>query len=152
MAQKGKVKGIRDNTGGGDGATMATSSETATATAPTAIVTIVDAKSGMELEYEQPNYKGLLFNVDDLIRYETINVPGAAKPIVVSARRFQAGTITSITDACTGVLTEKITGKTINFYQPSLKELGITAGASVKYDLVPGLKGEEIAVNVEADV
>lgn len=152
MAQKGKIKIIKDSSGGGDGATMATSSGTAVETAPTAIITIVDAKSGTELEFEQPNYKGLLFNVDDLIRYETINIPGAAKPIVISARRFQAGTVTSITDACSGVITEKITGKTINFYQPSLKDLGIAAGASVKYDLVPGLKGEEIAVNVEADV
>ncbi len=142
-ALNAKIKGIKADTGG----SAATGGDGAVASAPTAIVTIVDDKSGAEYEFEQPNYKGLLLNVGDAVKYETIDIPGA-KPVVVYARRIQSGFLASLDLGNIGTITEKRSKKMISFFQVNQKELGFVVGEKVRYDLISDLNGGELAVNV----
>jgi hypothetical protein len=154
---KAKIKIIKDSTDG-NGSITATSgtseagSATATSTAPNAIITLVDDKSGEEFDFETPHYMGLGFNVGDVVKYETFTNAATKTTVVVAARRFVAGTIASVTDDRNGFLTEKLTGKRIPFYQPLVRDLGITVGSEVKYDLVPQAGGGEVAVNLDSNV
>jgi hypothetical protein len=100
--------------------------------------------------FEQPNFKALCFNIDDILNVETITLAGSVTPTVVSARRIQRGTVLTTANNNSGTIEENKSKKTINFSQAYLKEIGIMAGTEVKYDLVTDYKtGGEIAVNVE---
>lgn len=145
MAEKKKIKSIKDNTGSGDGATITVGDVSTTSSGGTAVATTPD------IMFDQPNFKALCFNLGDIINVETITLAGTTDPTVVKARRIQRGTVLSTgTDNKTGTIEENKSKKVISFYQAYLKELGIVVGTEVKYDLVPDYKtGGEIAVNVE---
>jgi hypothetical protein len=145
MAEKKKIKNIKDSTGSGDGATITVFdiSNKALNTGTTATATAPDEM------FEQTGYKALCFNIGDVVNVETINIPGTATPVIVSARRIQRGTVLTITDSTTGTIEENKTKKVINFKQPFVKEIGIIPGSEVKYDLVLNSAGTEVAVNVE---
>ncbi|HET6991387.1 MAG TPA: hypothetical protein VFJ43_08695 [Bacteroidia bacterium] len=136
MAEKKKIKNIKENPG--DGASI--------------ICNGIDPKTGAvtgaDEMFDQPNYKAMCFNVDDVINTDSILVGGVST--IVLARRISRGTILSLgTDGVSGTISENKTGKAINFYQPNIKELGLMAGTEVNYDLIADLiKGGEIAVNV----
>jgi hypothetical protein len=147
MADKKKIKNIKDGTGSGDGATITvvdlnpprttTPGTSATATAP-------------DETFKHFGHKAMCFNVGDILNTESISVPGVATPIIVTARRIQRGTVLATADNTTGTIEENKSKKVINFFQPYLKEIGIVSGTEVKYDLVPDSStGLEIAVNVE---
>jgi hypothetical protein len=142
MAEKKKIKNIKDGTGSGDGAQ----------------ITVTDIVSGgggsagtaavAEVTFDQPGYKALCFGIGDVINTESITVAGAS--VIVSARRIQRGTVTAITSSNLGTISENKTNKNIAFDQPYVKEKGIAVGTEVKYDLVYDFKtGGEVAVNVE---
>lgn len=145
MAEKKKIKGIKDGTGSGDGASAVitvgdvnpprTGGGTTTAAAP-------------DLMFEQAGHKALCFNVGDIINIESIVVGGAT--VITGARRIVRGTVLATANNNSGTIEENKSNKVINFRQPYLKELGIMAGSEVRYDLIPDLvAGGEIAVNVE---
>ena len=140
MAEKKKVKGIRENSDPNQGALITVDDYNA----KTGLVTVTDEV------FNQGNYKALCFNVGDVLNTESILINGASQ--IVIARRISRGTILSV-DAATnqsGVIEENKTKKNITFFQPFCKETGIVAGLEVKYDLVVDLiKGGELAVNVE---
>jgi hypothetical protein len=143
MAEKKKIKNIKDGTNAGEGATITvgdanpprTSGGTTAAPAP-------------DMMFEQFGHKALCFNVDDIINTESVLVDGVA--VIVGARRIVRGTVLATANNNSGTISENKSNKTINFRQPYLKELGILAGSEVRYDLIPDLvAGGEIAVNVE---
>jgi hypothetical protein len=145
MAEKKEIKNIKDNAGSGDvpSATITVgdfnprtgSGGTTTATAPDAM-------------FEQVGHKALCFNVGDIINTESILVGGAS--VIIGARRIVRGTVIATANNNSGTISENRSNKVINFRQPYLKELRITAGSEVRYDLIPDLvTGGEIAVNVE---
>jgi hypothetical protein len=145
MAEKKRIKGIKDNAGSGD--------------STSAIITVGDVNpprnSGgtttapaPDIMFEQVGHKALCFNVDDIINTESIVIGGAT--IITGARRIVRGTVLATANNNSGTIEENKSNKVINFRQPYLKELGITVGSEVRYDLVPNLiSGGEIAVNVE---
>jgi hypothetical protein len=146
MAEKKKVKNIKDGTGAGDGATITVGDvSTSTTSGGTAVATTPD------IMFDQPNFKALCFNIGDILNVETILLAGSTTPTVVTARRIQRGTVlTTNTTNNGGTIEENKSKKVINFSQAYLKETGIMAGTEVKYDLIQDYKtGGEIAVNVE---
>ena len=171
MAGKAKVGAIKDSTGGGDGSgstivtggggTVNNPPVSGTGSVPggpvasppgtpsgTAIISITDIRTGQQFDFEQPNYMGLDLNVGDIVKYDTIIPAGTKTPVVVSASRLNVGVVASVTSDKTGTLTERVSKKTIAFFQTNLNDLGIKAGAHVAYDLVPGANGTEVAVNL----
>jgi hypothetical protein len=131
-----KIKNIKDNSGSGDGAT----------------ITITDANppkgtTPPDIDFDQPNFKALCFNIGDYVNVDFL--PGTTT--VVGARRISRGTVLTVDNTNnSGTISENKTSKSIAFYQPLLKELGIGATVEVKYDLIINLKaGGEIAVNVQ---
>ncbi|CAN5401826.1 hypothetical protein BH09BAC5_BH09BAC5_04930 [soil metagenome] len=141
MADKKKIKGIKDGTG----------------TEMNGIITVGDVNppkagvaAGPDEIFTQYGYKALCFNVDDVINTDSI-VDVAGKSSIVQARRIQRGTVTSVNASNdSGTISENKTGKTINFHQSFCAELSIIVKAEVKYDLVYDFaSGGEMAVNVE---
>lgn len=144
MADKKKIKNIKDTTGSGDGAQITVGDFTPTrsggGTAPA---------PAPDQTFEQAGFKALCFNIGDIINTESIILPGTSNSVIVTARRIQRGTVLTVNDDNTGTIEENKSLKTINFKQPYAKDLLISAGSEVKYDLVKTPAGGEIAVNVE---
>jgi hypothetical protein len=136
MAEKKKIKVIKDNPG--DGASITC----------TGIDPKTGAPVGPDETFNQPNYKALCFNVGDLINTESIAVGGVST--IVLARRISRGTILTVnTDGVSGTIEENRSKKVINFYETNLKDVGIAPTTEVNYDLIPNLiSGGEVAVNV----
>lgn len=143
MADKKKIKNIKDNTGSGDGAQITVSD----ANPPRSSGGVVAAPAP-DQTFEQAGYAALCFNIGDIINTESITPPGSTTPVIVHARRIQRGTVLTLADDSTGTIEENKSRKVINFKQPYAKDLLINAGAEVKYDLIKTAAGGEIAVNV----
>ncbi|MDQ3111032.1 MAG: hypothetical protein M3R17_14150 [Bacteroidota bacterium] len=137
MGEKKKIKNIKDNSSGNDGATI------------TVFDLVPPNPTPPDETFEQAGYKALGFNIGDIINTESIIVPGSATPVIVNARRIKRGTVLTVTDANTGTIEENKSKKVINFVQPYAGPIGIVTGAEVKYDLVRTSVGGEMAVNVE---
>jgi hypothetical protein len=148
MAEKKKIKNIKDNAGGSNGASITVNDLSATKPATSGTSTTAGAVAPDET-FEQFGYKALCFNIGDIINTESIMLPGSATPTIVSARRIQRGTVLSIIDSTTGTIEENKSKKVISFTQPHFKEIGIAVGTEVKYDLIMTAAGTEMAVNVE---
>ncbi|MEO5642211.1 MAG: hypothetical protein ABIQ40_05040 [Bacteroidia bacterium] len=138
MADKKKIKNIKDGTGSGDGAQITVGDLTAT-----------HGNAAPDQTFEQIGYKALCFNIDDIINTESITVPGSSTAVIINARRIQRGTVLTLNDDNTGTIEENKSLKKINFKHPHAKDLGISVDAEVKYDLVRTSSGGEIAVNVQ---
>jgi hypothetical protein len=139
MALNGKIKGVK---AGGDGRMIGGA--------------IFD-KNGISYEFTQIYSTELSLQDGDAVRFDVVNIDG--KAIANNVIRRTVGTIESINlDNSSGYIIEKelnpkrfgSDGKPnmIRFYQPHLRELGISVNDIVHYDLVNDLKGETIAVNV----
>jgi hypothetical protein len=131
MAEKGKVKIIRDNAGG-----------------------IILDKDGRDIEFVQRYVAELNIAVGDIVKFDRVFVDG--RVIAINVVRSTVGRIESIEkDDSTGILIEKIptvfgdSGPSIPFYQPYLSGLGIAVGDIVHYDLIRTSEGELVAVNVQ---
>ena len=124
MAEKGKIKVIKDGTGG-----------------------IVTDRNGNDLEFIQHNHKELCLNVGDEVKFDTITVKLGTAPIAANVERITAGTIVNVDGLGMGIIEERRTMKRINFHQPFAAEAGIRAGEVVKYNLICTDKGE-LAVNL----
>lgn len=139
MAEKKKIKGIKNDGGAGDGAQITVGD----ANPPKPGVT-----ASADQIFQQAGYKSLCFNLDDIINTESILVDGV--PTIVQARRIQRGTVLTTANNNSGTISENKSAKAINFVQPYLKEMGIVPTSEVKYDLVLDLStNTELAVNVE---
>ena len=78
----------------------------------------------------------LNMNVGDLVRYESVT-PAGKPEVVLYAERLATGVIASLAgDNVSGVITENISGKQINFLQPNQDLIGLKVGTAVKYELV----------------
>ncbi len=142
MAEKKKIKNIKDGTGAGDGAQITVTDANPPRSGATAAAPAVDQT------FEQQGYKALCFNVNDIINTESISVNGAS--VITGARRIQRGTVLTTTNNTGGTIEENKSNKVITFKQGMLKELNINVGTEVKYDLVYDFAtGGEMAVNVE---
>ncbi len=163
MAEKGKVKIIKDpnNSGGGiplppsDPSTvLATSGSTTTTTdkgtvdLSTILVTVTSDRTGLDSDFNVPYYGSMNLNVGDQVRFTLI--PNQGKPsIPVYIERNPSGTIKVINaDNVSGVIVERISNKLINFYQAHLSELQIHVGDDVDYTLIYTTSGE-MAVNLQ---
>ncbi len=142
MGEKKKIKGIKDSTGSGQNA-MITAGDAGPIKAGVAAVP--------DITFDQPGYKALCFNVDDVINTDSIVIPGTTTAVVVTARRIQRGTVTTVNGTNDGgTIAENKTAKSITFSQFYCKEMGIITGAEVKYDLVYDFKTNgEVGVNIE---
>ncbi|MCX6312546.1 MAG: hypothetical protein NT084_13035 [Bacteroidetes bacterium] len=116
---KGKIKTIKNDPG----------------TASNNQIIMTDNKTGLDIAFTIPvDAAAMNLNVGDEVRYDT--VPGTTNQIAY-VERICSGTVAAVgADNGSGVISEKLTGKQINFYQPFLKELGIKIGTAVKYNLV----------------
>jgi cold shock CspA family protein len=164
MAQKGHIKIIKAGSGGGVIVQPPTASGSSTGavagadTPPSAIgdrgsicVTITTDNMGTDLDFNIPYYMSLCLNVGDLVRFDVINgdpKKGVAN-IPVYLERIPSGVVASINkDNASGTISERNSGKTINFYQAHLSELQINVGDNVKYTILNTVDGE-MAVNVQ---
>ncbi len=116
------VKGIKD---GGSGGSM------------NCITITTNDKPHRDLTVTLP-YSAQVANlhVGDLVRYESITPSGATETILYLERE-STGVIASLAgDNMSGVITENVSGKPINFLEPNQDLIGLTVGATVKYTLV----------------
>ncbi|MBI3509994.1 MAG: hypothetical protein HY064_04980 [Bacteroidetes bacterium] len=154
MAETGKIKVIKDDMGSGGGITYTSGGGSTGSIGGGAIdlsqilVTVVSDRTGQEYIFNIPYYGSMNLNVGDSVKFEVLPQPMQKPDIPVYLERIQTGTIATINaDGASGTITEKTSGKTVNFYQAHLAELRIAVGDSVRYTLVYTTKGE-IAVNV----
>jgi hypothetical protein len=126
MAEKGKIKIIKDTEGG----------------------IVIDSKNNNEYTFKQPYHKELCLGVGDRVKFDILAVPGTTTSVAVGVERITAGTVLTF-DATTGTGTieERVSKKTINFYEPYCVEMGIEPLDIVRYTLLNTPKGE-IAVNL----
>lgn len=160
MAEKGKVKVIKDPTSSGGGIPVPSDPSTSLSASGTTtvdlgkidlstiFVTVTSERTGLDSDFNVPFYGSMNLNVGDQVRFTLI--PNQGKPsIPVYLERNPAGTIKSINaDNASGVIIERISNKEINFYQAHLSELQIKIGDDVNYTLVYTTSGE-MAVNVQ---
>jgi len=126
MAEKGKIKIIKDTEGG----------------------IVIDSKTNNEYTFKQPYHKELCLNVGDRVKYDILAVPGTTTSIAVGVERITAGAVLTFDSATgTGTIQERVSKKTINFYEPYCTDLGIKVGDIVRYTLLNTVKGE-MAVNL----
>ncbi len=135
MAEKKKIKNIKDNSGSGDSALIS--------------VGDITPNPGPDQTFEQTGYKALCFNIGDILNTESVIPQGTTTSVIVKACRIQRGTVLTLNDDNTGTIEENKSLKTINFKQPYAKDLTIGVGSEVKYELVKTSTGGEIAVNVQ---
>jgi hypothetical protein len=124
MAEKGKIKVIKDGSGG-----------------------IVTDKKGVDYEFTQPNYQALCLGEGDEVKFDLINLRTGTPAAAVNVERLTAGTILEVDATGNGRLSENKTQKVINFFQPFPTECGCKVGEIVKYNLINTPKGE-LAVNL----
>lgn len=126
MAEKGKVKIIKDTDGG----------------------IVIDSKTNTEYTFKQVYHKELCLNVDDRVKFDILAVPGTTTSVAVNVERITAGTVLTFDPSTgTGTIQERVSKKTINFYEPYCTEMGIEPADVVRYTLLNTSKGE-IAVNL----
>jgi len=167
MAELGKIRIIKDNTGGsgipadptgGTGATTKGATASATSAASDIIkdntggsgvtVTIVNTVTGEEIIGDQPFYKELCLHEGDLVHYEVISRKGIT-PYATNISRLMAGTVVKIdAGGNSGVLTERKSGMAIPFYHQNLAVQRIKEGDDVRYRLVRSSAGVVTAVNL----
>ncbi len=135
MAEKKKIKNIKDGTGSGDSGQ----------------ITVGDLKPNPapDQTFEQAGYKALCFNIGDIINTESVTPQGTTTSVIVKACRIERGVVITLNDDNTGTIEENKSLKTINFKQPYAQDLLINVGSEVKYNLVKTSAGGEIAVNVQ---
>ena len=142
MAEKKKIKGIKDNSGSADSSGLITVTDLnppPTGTPPSADET-----------FQQAGYKSLCFNIGDIINTKSVTIPGTSTSVITTARRIQRGTVLATVTNNSGTIEENKSLKVIKFFQPNLSEMKIMVGSEVRYDLVLNLTtGIEMAVNVE---
>ena len=173
MAELGKIRIIKDNTGGSGiavdpigGVTTPTrdgtaSSGTASATAGVSAdivkdntggsgvtITIVNNVTGLEIVADEPFYKQLCLNEGDMVHYQAISYRKET-PFATNVTRITAGTVKSIDDSGnSGTITERKTNVVIPFYHANLEAQKIKAGDDVRYHLVRDSKGSVVATNL----
>lgn len=125
MADKGKVKGIDNGSGG-----------------------IVTSKQGVDYSFTQPYHKELCLNVDDEVKFDLIVLKAGSPEVAMNVSRLTAGTV-KMYDTATGFgeLLENKSLKKIKFYQPYPTANGIKIDDDVRYDLINTATGE-LAVNL----
>ncbi|MCK6639859.1 MAG: hypothetical protein L6Q81_07210 [Bacteroidia bacterium] len=126
MAEKGKVKVIKDTDGG----------------------IVVESRTNLEYTFSQKNHKELCLGVGDRVKFDIVAIPGTTTSVAVNVERITAGTVLSFDSAKgTGTIEERVSKKTINFYEPYAKDMGIDVGDVVRYTLLNTAAGE-LAVNL----
>ncbi|MFM2018060.1 MAG: hypothetical protein RL007_1716 [Bacteroidota bacterium] len=126
MAEKGKIKIIKDTDGG----------------------IVIDPRTNLEYTFTQKYHKELCLGVGDRVKFDILAIPGTTTTVAVNVERITAGTILTYDSANgTGTIEERVSKKTINFYEPYAKDMGIDLGDIVRYTLLNTAAGE-LAVNL----
>jgi hypothetical protein len=82
------------------------------------------------------------------VKFDILAIPGTTTTVAVNVERITAGTVLTF-DATkgTGTIEERVSKKSINFYEPYSKDMGIEVGDIVRYTLLNTSAGE-LALNL----